>query len=67
MRQFRVTATDTPWTAGHGPEVRAPISAILLLSAGRMAALPQLSGDGAAELTARLTSSGTLACAEREK
>jgi len=27
---------------------------ILLLSAGRLAALPQLAGDGAAELTARL-------------
>jgi uncharacterized protein (TIGR03083 family) len=67
MRQFRVTATDTPWTAGHGPEVRAPISAILLLSAGRMAALPQLSGDGAAELTARLAPSGTQAHADRGK
>ena len=57
MQQFRVTATDTAWTAGHGPAVQAPISAILLLSAGRLAALPQLAGDGAAELTARLTGS----------
>ena len=56
MRRFRVTATDTPWAAGHGPEVRAPISAILLLSAGRRTALPELTGDGAAELTSRLTS-----------
>lgn len=59
MQQFRVTATDAAWSAGHGPEVRAPISAILLLSAGRIAALPQISGDGAAELTARFSSSGT--------
>jgi uncharacterized protein (TIGR03083 family) len=56
MRRFRVTATDTLWTAGHGPEVRAPIGAILLLSAGRRTALPELTGDGATELTSRLTS-----------
>src|SRR6185437_13598751 len=54
MRQFRVTATDIPWAAGHGLEVRAPIGAILLLSAGRLSALPELTGDGAAELTGRL-------------
>jgi uncharacterized protein (TIGR03083 family) len=54
MQQFRITATDTAWAAGHGPQIQAPISAILLLSAGRLAALPQLAGDGAAELTARL-------------
>jgi len=55
MRRFRVIATDTAWAAGHGPEVRAPISAILLLSAGRLIALPELTGDGAPELTSRLT------------
>ena len=54
MQQFRITATDITWAAGHGPQIQAPISAILLLSAGRLAALPQLAGDGAAELTARL-------------
>jgi uncharacterized protein (TIGR03083 family) len=52
---FRLTATDTPWSVGHGPEVRAPIAAILLLSTGRLAALPQLSGEGAPDLTARLS------------
>lgn len=54
MQQFRITATDTAWSAGHGLQIQAPISAILLLSAGRLAALPQLAGDGAAELTACL-------------
>ena len=54
IQQFRVTATDTAWTACHGPQIQAPISAILLLSAGRLVALPQLAGDGAAELTTRL-------------
>jgi len=54
MRRFRVIATDTAWAAGHGPEVRAPIGAILLLSAGRLIALPELTGTEAAELTSRL-------------
>lgn len=61
MRQFRVSATDTKWSAGDGPEVCGPISAILLVSSGRMTALPQLSGIGAAELTARLVPSGAQA------
>jgi hypothetical protein len=35
--------------------VSAPVGAILLLSAGRLAALPQFSGPGTAALSARLT------------
>ena len=54
MKAFRVTATDTAWSAGDGPEVRGPIAAILLVCAGRLAALPQLAGNGVAELAARL-------------
>jgi uncharacterized protein (TIGR03083 family) len=57
MERFRVTATDIDWSAGQGPPVSAPISAILLLSAGRVAALPHVSGPGAAELAASLTMS----------
>jgi uncharacterized protein (TIGR03083 family) len=56
MERFRVTATDTTWSAGRGPHVSAPISSILLLSAGRLAALADISGDGATELAATLTS-----------
>ena len=52
---FRLTATDTSWAVGNCPDVRAPIGAILLLGAGRLAALPQLSGDGAPDLAARLS------------
>jgi uncharacterized protein (TIGR03083 family) len=52
---FRLTATDTPWSIGEGPEVKAPISAILLVCTGRLASLPQLSGQGAPGLTARLS------------
>ena len=54
MKGFRVIATDTSWSGGAGLEVEAPIAAILLLSAGRLVALPQLSGAGAADLAERL-------------
>ncbi len=51
---FRLTATDTPWAAGQGPEVRGPMGALLLVCAGRLATLPQLAGPGAPALAARL-------------
>src|SRR3954466_3682015 len=44
LRQFRYVATDIDWAAGHGPEVTAPVSALLLLLTGRAVALPRLSG-----------------------
>ncbi|WP_433502607.1 maleylpyruvate isomerase family mycothiol-dependent enzyme [Pseudonocardia halophobica] len=52
---FHLTATDTPWSAGEGPQVHGPMAALLLVCTGRHAALPQLAGPGAADLTARLT------------
>jgi uncharacterized protein (TIGR03083 family) len=55
LKAFRVTATDTAWSMGEGPEVRAPMTAILLLGCGRLVALPQAAGEGVAELTARLS------------
>jgi uncharacterized protein (TIGR03083 family) len=55
MRGYRLTATDTPWSAGAGPEVHAPIAAIVLLCTGRLVALSELSGEGAADLTALLS------------
>lgn len=55
MAGFRLVATDTSWSVGEGPEVQAPIDALLLLSCGRLAALPKLSGPGAAGLTTRLS------------
>ena len=51
---FRLTATDTSWAAGEGPEVHGPMGALLLVCAGRLAALPQLAGPGAPALAARL-------------
>lgn len=52
---FRLTATDVSWSAGAGPAVQGPMAALLLVICGRLVALPRLSGDGAAELTTRLT------------
>ena len=62
---FRLTATDTTWSAGEGPEVRGPMAALLLVCCGRLVALPQLSGEGAAALTARLSASPPSARSER--
>jgi uncharacterized protein (TIGR03083 family) len=50
---FRLSATDIQWSFGDGPEVHGPIAALLLVCCGRTVALPQLSGEGAADLTAR--------------
>jgi len=55
VRRFRLVATDLAWSAGTGPEVTGPISALLLICCGRTAALPQLSGDGVSELAAALS------------
>jgi hypothetical protein len=55
VAKWRLIATDTSWSAGDGPEVRGPMAALLLVCCGRLAALPQLSGDGAADLAARLS------------
>ncbi|MHA6524760.1 maleylpyruvate isomerase family mycothiol-dependent enzyme [Tessaracoccus sp. G1721] len=49
-RQARLTATDTAWAVGNGPEVKGPILAILLLLTGRLVALPLLEGEGVASL-----------------
>jgi uncharacterized protein (TIGR03083 family) len=52
---FRLTATDTAWSVGEGPQIRGPMAALLLVSTGRVAALPHLSGPGVPDLTARLS------------
>jgi uncharacterized protein (TIGR03083 family) len=65
VARFRLTATDTTWSAGEGPEVRGPMAALLLVCCGRLVALPQLSGEGAAALAARLSASAPAARSER--
>lgn len=54
MHGFRLIATDTPWFGGDGPRVHGPMAAIMLVCAGRLVALPELSGEGAPALAARL-------------
>lgn len=51
---FRLTATDVAWSVGEGPEIQGPIAAILLLFAGRPAALTRLSGAGAESLRGQM-------------
>lgn len=51
---YRLTATDTEWTRGDGPEVTGPIRALLLLLTGRTVALDDLAGDGTDELRSSL-------------
>jgi uncharacterized protein (TIGR03083 family) len=50
LEGYRLTATDTDWTRGQGPEVAGPIGALLLLLTGRDAALEHLTGEGAEAL-----------------
>jgi uncharacterized protein (TIGR03083 family) len=47
-------ATDAEWSTGEGPSVRGTAENLLLVSAGRSAALPHLTGPGLDALTARL-------------
>jgi uncharacterized protein (TIGR03083 family) len=54
LSAYRLVATDVDWTYGTGPDVRGPIGALLLVSTGRNAALPQLTGDGKAALVEQL-------------
>ncbi|MGP3914462.1 maleylpyruvate isomerase family mycothiol-dependent enzyme [Nonomuraea sp. 10N515B] len=54
LRGLRLVATDVDWAVGAGEVVEGPIQALLLLLSGRTAALPSLTGAGAAALTARL-------------
>lgn len=49
----RLTATDMDWTHGHGPEVTGPAEALVMMMAGRLVALDDLSGEGKAALVAR--------------
>jgi uncharacterized protein (TIGR03083 family) len=43
---FRLTASDMDWSHGHGPEVTGPAEALVMMMAGRLVALDDLSGDG---------------------
>ncbi len=53
LRGLHLVATDVDWSRGAGSLVEGPINALLLLLSGRLAALPELDGEGIARLTAR--------------
>ena len=53
-RGLRFEAEDIDWSAGEGPTVRGPAEALLMVLAGRPAALLELAGSGKEELTRRL-------------
>jgi uncharacterized protein (TIGR03083 family) len=48
-----LTATDSDWTHGSGPEARGPLLSLLMAATGRHAALADLTGDGVAVLRSR--------------
>lgn len=52
FRGIRLIAEDTDWRRGSGPELRGPVSSLLLLCTGRWIALDEVAGPGA-ELAAR--------------
>lgn len=51
---LRFAATDIAWAAGRGAQVSGPAEAILMVTAGRAAALDDLSGPGVQKLRDRL-------------
>ena len=46
----RLVASDTDWSAGDGPEIYGPMSALLVLLSGRTMSTPSLTGKGVALL-----------------
>jgi uncharacterized protein (TIGR03083 family) len=50
---LRLRATDTGWAHGDGPEVSGPLLSLIMAMTGRKEALPDLTGDGVAELGSR--------------
>jgi hypothetical protein len=50
---LRLTATDMDWSHGNGPEVTGPAEALVMMMAGRLVALDDLSGEGKAALVTR--------------
>jgi len=49
----KLSATDTDWTHGDGPEVRGPMIALVMAMTGRPQVLDDLSGEGVATLRSR--------------
>jgi uncharacterized protein (TIGR03083 family) len=50
---LKLRATDMDWAHGNGPEVTGPAEALVMMMAGRMIALDDLSGEGKSVLVTR--------------
>ncbi len=50
---LKLTATDMDWSHGNGSEVTGPAEALVMMMAGRLVALDDLSGEGKAALFTR--------------
>jgi uncharacterized protein (TIGR03083 family) len=50
---LKLAATDMDWSHGDGPDVTGPAEALVMMMAGRLIALDDLSGEGRAALVAR--------------
>jgi uncharacterized protein (TIGR03083 family) len=50
---LRLTATDMDWSRGEGPVVTGRLEALVMMMAGRLVALDDLSGEGSAILATR--------------
>lgn len=55
---LRLVATDAPFEAGDGPEVRGPLVALVMCLAGRAAYLVDLDGPGVPVLAGRILPTG---------
>lgn len=55
VRGLTMVATDLTWHSGEGPEVTGPAEALLMVTAGRAAALPELDGPGLPVLSGRMS------------
>jgi uncharacterized protein (TIGR03083 family) len=52
---LRLVTTDTNWSYGTGPEVKAPAISLMLAMTGRAATASDLAGDGAPTMASRLS------------
>lgn len=50
---LKLSATDMDWSHGNGPEVIGPAEALVMMMAGRLVALNDLSGEGKPALVTR--------------
>jgi uncharacterized protein (TIGR03083 family) len=55
---LRMTATDSDWTTGSGPEVQGPLVTLIMAMCGRDFAVAQLTGAGTTELANRMQVTG---------